>query len=64
MKKIKRFPALCIKFIANCYGYKIGMIKVGKGKTIIEGDREVLRYFDIPGYVFKKEPFNRKGNDK
>jgi hypothetical protein len=27
--------------------------------TIIEGDRELLRYLDISGYVFKKEPFNR-----
>jgi hypothetical protein len=48
-----------VKWIANRFGYKIGMIKIGNGKTIIEGDKEVLRYFDISGYVFKKEPINR-----
>ena len=40
------------------------MVRVGNGETTIEGDEEVLRYFDISGYVFKKEPFNRKGDDK
>jgi hypothetical protein len=40
------------------------MIKIGKGETIVEGDKEVLRYFDISGYIFKKEPFNRTGNNK
>ena len=31
--------------------------------TIIEGDLEILRYLDISGYLFKKEPFNRSKND-
>jgi hypothetical protein len=35
------------------------MLKAGNGTTTIEGDRELLRYLDISGYVFKKEPFNR-----
>ena len=59
ISKIKRLPALCIKFIANLYGYKIGMVRVGNGETIIEGDEEVLKYFDISGYVLKKEPLKR-----
>jgi hypothetical protein len=59
ISKLKRLPALCIKFIANCYGYKIGMVKIDNGETTIEGDKEVLRYFDISGYVFKKEPINK-----
>ena len=63
IKKIKRLPALCVKFIANRYGYKIGMVKISDGQTIIEGDKEILRYLDISGYVFKKEPFNRSKND-
>ena len=56
---MKRYPALLVKWLANRFGYKIGMIKIGNGETIVEGDKEVLRYFDISGYVFKKEPINR-----
>jgi hypothetical protein len=39
-------------------GYKIAMIKIGPGLTI-EGDKELLRYVDITGYSFKKEPLKR-----
>lgn len=60
---MKRYPALLVKWLANKFGYKIGMIKIGNGETRVEGDIEVLRYFDISGYVFKKEPFNRKGDN-
>lgn len=59
IQTLKRIPAICIKFIANVYGYKIGMVKVSNGTTTIEGDKEILRYFDISGYVFKKEPINK-----
>ena len=60
---MKRYTALLVKWLANKFGYKIGMIKIGNGETRVEGDIEVLRYFDISGYVFKKEPFNRKGDN-
>lgn len=58
-KNMKRIPALFVKWLANCFGYKIGMIKIKKGETTIEGDREILRYLDISGYIFQKEPINR-----
>ena len=72
---MKRLPALFIKWLANRFGYKIGMIKIDgnnkqdRGKSfiphsIIEGDMELLRYLDISGYVFKKEPFDRFKNGK
>jgi hypothetical protein len=56
---MKRYPALFIKWLANRFGYKIGMIKINNAETNIEGDKEILIYFDISGYIFKKEPFNR-----
>ena len=31
------------------------MLKAAKGTTIIEGDKELLRYVDISGYFFKKD---------
>ena len=60
---MKRYPALFIKWLANRFGYKIGMIKINNAETRIEGDKEILRYFDISGYIFKKEPFNRNKKD-
>ena len=35
------------------------MLKAGNGTTTIVGDNEVMRYMDISGYFFKKEPLKR-----
>jgi hypothetical protein len=56
---MKRIPTLIVKWFANKLGYKIVMLKAEKGTTTIEGDRELLRYVDITGYFFKKEPLKR-----
>jgi hypothetical protein len=61
---MKRYPALFIKWLANRFGYKITLVKSGKGTTRVEGDMELLRYLDISGYFFKKEPFDRFKNGK
>ena len=50
-----------IKWLSYKMGYKIVMIKIGgeiPGLTI-NGDKELLRYVDITGYTFKKEPLKR-----
>lgn len=54
MKKI-------IKWLSHKMGYKIAMIKIG-GEVpdiTIDGDKELLKYVDITGYAFKKEPIKR-----
>lgn len=56
---MKRIPTLIVKWLANKLGYKIAMLKAAKGTTTIEGDKELLRYIDITGYFFKKEPLLR-----
>ena len=56
---MKRIPALFVKWLANLFGYKIVMLKVKNGTTTIEGDKEVIKYTDISGYFFKKEPLRR-----
>ena len=61
---MKRYPALFIKWLANRFGYKITLLKSGKGTTRVEGDIDLLRYLDISGYFFKKEPFDRLKNGK
>ena len=60
MYNMKRIPTLIIKWVANKLGYKIAMLKAVQGTTTIEGDRELLRYVDITGYFFKKEPLKRE----
>jgi len=58
---MERLHVKLIKWISNKFGYKIAMIKIG-GKVpgiTIEGDKELLRYVDIIGYSFKKEPLKR-----
>ena len=48
-----------IKWLSNKFGYKIVMLKTKKGTTTIEGDKELLRYVDVTGYFFKKDPIKR-----
>jgi hypothetical protein len=58
---MKRLHITFVKWLANKFGFKIVMIKIGgeiPGITI-EGDKELLRYVDITGYTFKKEPLSR-----
>jgi hypothetical protein len=56
---MKRMHVKFIKWLSNRFGYKIIMLKVGNGTTTIEGDKEVMKYMDISGYFFKKEPLKR-----
>ena len=57
---MERLHIKFIKWISNKFGYKIAMIKISSGSGLkIEGDKELLRYVDITGYSFKKEPLKR-----
>jgi hypothetical protein len=56
---MKRLHVKLIKWLSNKFGYKIAMLKASNGTTTIEGDKELLRYVDISGYFFKKEPLKR-----
>ena len=54
-----RLHVKLIKWISNKFGYKIAMLKTANGTTTVEGNIELLRYVDISGYFFKKEPLKR-----
>jgi hypothetical protein len=58
---MKRIPTLIVKWLANKLGYKTAMIKIGGEipQITIEGDKELLKYVDITGYKFNKEPLSR-----
>lgn len=56
---MKRIPTLIVKWFANKLGYKIVMLKAVNGTITIEGDKELLRYVDVTGYLFMKEPLKR-----
>ena len=55
-----------IKWLSHKMGYKIVMIKIGGEvpSLTIEGDKELLKYVDITGYTFKKEPLSRIQSSK
>lgn len=53
-----------VKWLANRFGFKIAMIKTGNGIISIQGDVELLKYVDIAGYTFKKEPLKRNEEKK
>lgn len=56
---MERLHVKFIKWLSNKFGYKIVMLKASNGTTTIEGDKELLRYVNISGYFFKKEPLSR-----
>ena len=56
---MKRLHVKLIKWISNKFGYKIAMLKASNGTTTVEGNIELLRYVDISGYFFKREPLSR-----
>ena len=55
-----------IKWLTHKMGYKIAMVKIGGEvpSITIDGDKELLRYVDITGYTFKKEPVSRIQSSK
>jgi hypothetical protein len=56
---MKRLNVRLIKWFSNKLGFKIVMVRIGNGSIDIEGDKELMRYTDITGYTFKKEPLSR-----
>lgn len=49
------------RYLLKSLGFNIAMIKISNGTITIEGDKELLKYTDITGYTFKKEPLKRDG---
>ena len=57
---MKRLHIKFIKWVSHKIGYKIVMIKISSSSGLkIEGDKELLKYVDVTGYSFKKEPLKR-----
>jgi hypothetical protein len=59
IKKLKKLQVLCLKYLANLYGYKIVMVKVENGEVTIEGDDELVKHTDITGYWFEEEQLKK-----
>lgn len=49
-----------VKWLSNRLGYKIVMVKIAPQNIIIDGDNELVKYVDVSGYTFKKEPLKRE----
>jgi hypothetical protein len=61
---MERLIVKFIKWLSNKLGYKIAMLKSGNEHAIIEGDLDLLKYVDISGYFFKKQPLKRTIKNK
>jgi hypothetical protein len=59
-----RLHVKLIKWVSNIFGYKIAMLKAANGTTTVDGDKELLRYVDVSGYFFKKDPLSRIKSSK
>lgn len=48
------------KWLLHSDDLRFVAIKANKGKIWIDGDKDLLRYTDTSGYLWKKEPLKRK----
>ena len=58
---MEKYIIKVIKWLSNRLGYKTALIKVSNGNTTIDGDKKLLRYVDIVGYINNKRPIKRWG---
>jgi hypothetical protein len=56
---MEKFKIKLVKWLANKFGYKIVMIKMGNGEISIQGNIELMKYCDVVGYSGKLEPLKR-----
>lgn len=57
---MKRLQLRLAKWLLKRLDYKFIAVKAAIGHTDIEGDRELLVYVDMMGFLFKKEPLRRE----
>lgn len=56
---MKKLQLKLAKYLFKQLGYKIVAIRAADGNTDIEGDKFLLQYVDVVGYLFKKNPIKR-----
>ena len=48
------------KWLLNSDGFEVVALKSKDGNLFIEGDTRAIRYMDINGYFWNKQPLRRK----
>lgn len=56
---MKKLQLKLAKYLFNQLGYKIVAIRALDGNTDIKGDKFLLQYVDVVGYLFNKYPMKR-----
>jgi len=56
---MKKLQLKLAKYLFKQLGYKIVAVRASNGNTDIEGDRFLLQYVDVVGYLFNKLPMTR-----
>ena len=51
---MKRLNLKLIKWFSNKLGFKIVMVRINNGTIDIDGDKELLKYTDVSGSIFKR----------
>ena len=59
---MKRLQLKLAKWLLKRLGYKFVAVKAANGNTDIEGDRFLLQYVDVIGYLFNKHPMTRNND--
>ena len=57
---MEKYKIRLVKWLSNRMGYKIAMVKISKEEHSIQGNIELMKYLDVPGYVFKEKPLKRE----
>jgi hypothetical protein len=56
---MKKLQLKLAKYLFKQLGYKIAAIRAADGNIDIEGDKFLLQYVDVIGYLFNKYPIKR-----
>lgn len=51
---MKRLNVKLIKWLSNKIRFKIVMTRINNSTIDIEGDKELLKYTDVPEFIFKR----------
>jgi len=57
---MKKLQLKLAKWLLKRLDYKFVAVRAANGNTDIEGDRFLLQYVDVVGYLFNKHPLKRE----
>lgn len=56
---MKQLKLKLANWLLHSEGFRFAALKAEDGATIIEGDKDLLKYVDVSGFFFNKKPLRR-----